>query len=160
MFQEIGDGPTRTYQVRIKDEYLEDLYQFDAGSVEQEVFARAQEGMICVVTDRPETIFARLGDAVKAVTYMGPKIDLPEWLEGHANYCVTQRNSKKAESEDREWKHDLYGEIRTYPARVMAFMTRAGVFAAVPFVNLSLLLARWARPIRTARFTRAGQKNH
>ncbi len=82
MFRVLGNAPMRTYQVQIKDEYLEDLYQFDAGSVEQEVFAKAQEGLICVVTDRPETIFARLGDAVKAVTYMGPKIDRPSGWTG------------------------------------------------------------------------------
>ena len=77
MVREDGAGAVRVYQVEIKSEYLKDLFQFDAGSVEQEVFARAEDGVICVITDRPQTIFTRLGEAVKSVTYVGPLVELP-----------------------------------------------------------------------------------
>lgn len=77
MLRDDGAGAVRVYQVEIKSEYLKDLFQFDAGSVEQEVFARADDGVICVVTDRPQTIFTRLGEAVKSVTYLGPLVELP-----------------------------------------------------------------------------------
>jgi len=77
MWRNDGAGRMRIYQVEIKEEYLEDLFWYDAGSVEQEIFAKAEHGVICVATDRPHMIFARLGEAVKSVMYMGPLVDLP-----------------------------------------------------------------------------------
>ena len=77
MLREDGAGRMRVYQVEIKKEYLEDLFWYDAGSVEQEVFAKAEDGLICVVTDRPHMIFSRLGESVKSVTYVGPLVELP-----------------------------------------------------------------------------------
>ena len=67
MLRVVPNAPMRAYQVRIKDEYLDKLYMFDAGSVEQEIFTKAENGLICIVTDRPETIFidsVPLGDGV------------------------------------------------------------------------------------------------
>ena len=77
MLREDGARRMRVYRVEIKNEYLEDLFWYDAGSVEQEVFAKAEDGVVCVVTDRPHMIFSRLGEAVKSITYVGPLVELP-----------------------------------------------------------------------------------
>ena len=97
MLREDGTGRLRVYQVEIKKEYLEDLFWFDAGSVEQEVFAKADDGVICVVTDRPHMIFARLGESVKSVTYVGPLVELPLVAGAFQVRRVTQESPRVLE---------------------------------------------------------------
>ena len=141
-------APVRAYQVRIRDEYLECLYQFDAGSVEQEILAHAEQGTICVVTDQPQIIFSKLGDAVKSVTYMGPLVDLPAWLEGYANHWLAQRPPSSREIESSGFFVNLWQNIRTYPVRARALVTRAALLTILPLVPAARSLIKKASPRR------------
>lgn len=157
----------RAYQVQIKEEYLEDLYQYDAGSIEQEIFSRAQAGLLCIVTDKPETIFAKLGDAVKAVTYMGPMVDLPDWLERHANHRVEDKRTRRPESEDivptRGLRDEILirlGEFLQNTGKVVAkagkVTARAGASVASSLLRRTGSLVRKMKSMRSSRSLKAG----
>ena len=158
MLRVVPNAPMRAYQVRIKDEYLDKLYMFDAGSVEQEIFTKAENGLICIVTDRPETILVKLGTAVKSITYMGPLVDLPERFEEYANHWVTQRSRKSGESENLGSGEDLWRGIRAYPALARAFVARVGLFALFPLIHAAGSLIKKVSPRRAIRALRASAR--
>jgi hypothetical protein len=146
-FHGIAQEPMRAFQVQIRDEYLEQLYQFDAGSIEQELYAKAERGLIIVVTDNPETIFNKLGEAVKAVTYLGPTADLPE-QPVYANHSAVSRVSSAPEPEHGGFAEALWTNARQYPVRARAFAIRAGLFAFLPFWHIAGSIANKILPAR------------
>lgn len=156
MLRAVIDAPVRAYQVRIKDEYLEDLYQYDAGSAEQEIFAKAKEGLICVMTDRPENIFRKFGNAVESVTYMGPMVELPDWFEGYANHSAAEKSRKSREPRREKVPAGVLHGVRAYGVRARAFMIRATLWVVFPFLYIGSL-ARKAVPVRAVRAARTGE---
>ncbi len=158
MFRADAGASLRAYQVRIKDEYLDELYLFDAGSVEQEILSRAEEGFLCVVTDRPESIFLKLGAAVKSVTYMGPLVDLPEQLEGHATHWVTQRSPMLREVDGPAWPDNAWQGIRVYAARARDLMISLGLLLVHPLSHAAGHLMKKASRIRAIRAPRASEE--
>jgi hypothetical protein len=158
MFQAEMTTPARAYQVRIRDEYLEDLYQFDAGSVEQEVFARSERGLIIVMTDRPEMIFQKLGEAVHSVTYLGPMVDLPE-QPVYANHSAVSRTCLVRETEDEAFIDDLRPDDRPIHVRALGLTARAGHLIVQPFIHFTSLVARKILPNRALSATHIGEES-
>jgi hypothetical protein len=157
-FQEVAPRPTRAYQVQIRDEYLEQLYQFDAGSIEQELYARAERGLIVIVTDSPETIFNKLGEAVKTVTYLGPTADLP-MQPVYANHSAVSRVSQASEPDHGGFAEALWANARPNLIRARAFAIRAGLFAALPFWHVAAPIAKKAFPARLQREPRPREES-
>lgn len=154
-FQGVARQPMRAYQVQIRDEYLEQLYQFDAGSVEQELYAKAEQGLIVIVTDSPETIFNKLGEAVKAVTYLGPTADLPI-QPVYADHSAVRRVSPAPEPDHGGFAEGLLVDAKSYLVRARAFAVRAGLFAFLPFWHIAGSAAKKALPARFHRAPRPG----
>ena len=147
--------PMRAFQVQIREEYLDNLYQFDAGSTEQEIFAMAEQGLVIVVTDRPETIFLKLGDAVKSVTYLGPMVDLPE-EPVYANHVATARSPLEAEAEPGAFADGLWQGITAYLMRARDFTIRTGLLALMPVARFLGLALKKILPARALRALRLG----
>lgn len=155
MFQAVTDTPVRAYQVKIRDEYLEELYQFDAGTVEQEIFAMAERGLVIVMTDRPETIFEKLGEAIESVTYLGPTIDLPE-QPVYANHSAVHRTRSLPASEIDEFAEGFWHNFRPHLGHAWAFPVRAGQLVLQPFLHAAGLAARKMLPDRARRAEHIG----
>lgn len=157
-FQAATTASTRAYQVQIRDEYLDQLYQFDAGSVEQEIYARAEQGVIIVVTDRPESIFLKLGDAVKSVTYLGPTADLP-LQPVFANHSAIGESRLMSESDNGGFAEGLWPDVRSYLIRARAFAVKAGLLAFLPFRHAAGSVLKKTLPARTHRVPRPGEES-
>ena len=153
-FQAATTAPTRAYQVQIRDEYLDQLYQFDAGSVEQEIYAKTEQGVIVVVTDRPETIFLKLGDAVKSVTYLGPTADLP-LQPVFANHSAVGESRLMPEPDNGGFAEGFWPHL----IRARAFVVRAGLLIFLPFRHITGSVLKKILPARTHRVPRPGQES-
>jgi hypothetical protein len=158
MFQAAVTTPVRAYQVRIRDEYLEKLYEYDAGTVEQEIFARAEGGMIVVMTDRPETIFQKLGEAIESVTYLGPTVGLPEHPV-YANHSAVSRTQLIRESEDEDLVEGLWPDDRPIHIRALAFAARAGHLVMLPFLHILGSAFKKILPDRALRALHIGEES-
>ena len=157
-FQEVAREPMRAYQVQIRDEYLERLYQFDAGSVEQELYARVERGLIVVVTDSPQTIFDQLGGAVKSVTYLGPTAALPA-QPVYANHSAVSRLSQAPESDIEGFAERLWADTKSSLVRARALAVKAALFAFLPFSHIASSIAKKALPTRIRQAPRPGEEN-
>lgn len=158
MFQAVTDTPARAYQVKIRDEYLEELYQFDAGTVEQEIFAMAERGLVIVMTDRPETIFQKLGDAIESVTYLGPTVDLPE-QPVYANHNAVGRTRSLPASEIDEFAEGFAHNFRSHLAHAWALAVRAGQLVMQPFFHTAGLAVGKILPDRARHAEHIGEEN-
>ena len=148
----------RAYHVQIRDEYLEQLYQFDAGSIEQELYAKAEQGLIVFVTDSPQTIFDQLGDSVKSVTYLGPTADLPA-QPVYANHSVVHRLSQAPESDLGGFAEGLWADTKSNLVRARALVVKAGLFAFLPFWHIVGSVDKKAFPTRIQRTSRPGEEH-
>lgn len=155
MFQLVTSAPVRAYQVRIRDEYLDKLYLFDAGMVEQEIFAKAEGGLVVIRTQKPETIFQKLGEAIESVTYLGPVVDLPQ-EPLYANHSLVSRTQLVPETEDEDLVDRLWPDDRPIHIRALAFAARAGQLASLPFLHILGLAARKVLPGRALRALHIG----
>jgi len=151
--------PLRAYQVRIRDEYLQDLYQYDAGSVEQEIFARAERGLIVVMTDRPATIFQKFGEAIESVTYLGPTVDLPE-QPVYANHSAVARTRSLPATEPDELAGGFWSTFRPQIAGAWTFAVRTAHLIVQPFVHAAGVVVRKLLPNRALRALHIDEVNY
>jgi hypothetical protein len=154
MYQDAMTTPVRAYQVRIRNDYLENLYQYDAGTVEQEIFARAERGLVVVMTDRPETIFQKFGEAIESVTYLGPTVELPT-QPVYANHSVVPKTSMISESEGEDFAEDWGLDDRP----VLGFAARAGHLMMLPFLPILRPAAKKILPGRALRGLHIGEES-
>ena len=93
---------------------------------------------------------------------MGPMVDLPDWLEGHANHWVEDKRTRRPEPEDLAptWglRDDILNKLGEHLQNTGKFAAKKGIYASSSLVRFAGSLARKMKSMRSSRSPKAGHE--